>query len=204
MLGYANGESISSLSKRLGMTRKSVGKWVDRALEVGVYAAIEDAPHGAEPTITEAAKAWALSVACQKPKDLGYAAEVWSRSALAAHLRKHARAAGHPSLARAAKATVQRLLREHALQPQKVAYYLERRDPQFEQKMAEVVAIYTEVATTPPAGTVTISVDPKNGSRISRDQPKPQSNDHFNIKKPISMITLEENFQLLRNGRYSP
>jgi len=163
MLGYANGESISSLAKRLGMTRKSVGKWVDRALEVGVYAAIEDAPHGAEPTITEAAKAWALSVACQKPKDLGYAAEVWSRSALAAHLRKHASAAGHPSLARAAKATVQRLLREHALQPQKVAYYLERRDPEFDRKMAEVVAIYTEVATTPPADTVTISVDEKPG-----------------------------------------
>ena len=56
-MGYANGESISSLAKRLGLTRKSAGKWVDRALEVGVYAAIEDAPHGAVPKITEAAKA---------------------------------------------------------------------------------------------------------------------------------------------------
>ena len=163
MLGYANGETISSLAERLRLTRKSVGKWVDRALEVGVYAAIEDAPHGASPKITEAAKAWALSVACQKPKDLGYAAEVWSRSALAAHLRKNAGAAGHPSLASAAKATVQRLLREHALQPQKVAYYLDRRDPEFDRKMAEVVAIYTEVATDPPADTVTISVDEKPG-----------------------------------------
>jgi transposase len=163
MLGYANGESISELARRLGFTRKSVGTWVDRALEIGVYAAIYDAPHGAAATITQAAKSWAISIACQKPKELGYAAEVWSRSALAEHLRKHAKAAGHPTLARAAKATVQRILKEHALQPQKVAYYLERRDPEFDRKMAEVVAIYTQVATTPPEDMVTISVDEKPG-----------------------------------------
>lgn len=163
MLGFANGEAITALAGRLGLTRKSVGKWVDRALEVGVYAAIEDAPHGAAPKITEAAKTWALSLACQKPKELGYAAEVWSRSALAAHLRQHAQSAGHPSLARASKATVQRLLREHALQPQKVAYYLERCDPEFDRKMAEVVAIYTEVAADPPSDIVTLSVDEKPG-----------------------------------------
>jgi transposase len=66
-------------------------------------------------------------------------------------------------LARASKATVQRLLREHALQAQKVAYYLERRDPEFDRKMAEVVATYTEVAADTPSDMVTISVDEKPG-----------------------------------------
>jgi transposase-like protein len=46
MLGYANGETISSLARQTGLTRKSVGKWVGRALEAGVYAVIEDARCG--------------------------------------------------------------------------------------------------------------------------------------------------------------
>jgi transposase len=65
--------------------------------------------------------------------------------------------------ARASKATVQRLLREHALQPQRVACYLERRDPKFERKTAEVVAIYTEVAEQLRADMMTLSVDEKPG-----------------------------------------
>jgi transposase len=175
LLGYANGESIASLQRRLKLTRKSVGKWIDRALEVGVYSAIYDQPHGAKAKIGEEAIAWAVSIACQKPKELGYAAEVWSRSALAKHLREHALAAGHPALAQAAKATVQRLLKAHALQPQKVAYYLERRDPEFDRKMVEVLTVYTEVNAqieaagpagvleVPTEGTVTVSVDEKPG-----------------------------------------
>jgi transposase len=175
ILGYANGESIAELQLRLKLTRKSIGKWVDRALEVGVYSAIYDQPHGAVAKIGEADIAWALSIACQKPKALGYAAEVWSRSALAKHLREHALEAGHPALAKCAKSTVQRVLKSHALQPQKVAYYLERRDPEFERKMVEVLAVYAEVNAelaaageagvtgAPASGVCTLSVDEKPG-----------------------------------------
>jgi hypothetical protein len=59
---------------------------------------------------------------------------VWTRKALAKHVREHARKAGHPSLSRAAKATVQRILAAQPLHPEKVTYYLERRDPDFEAK----------------------------------------------------------------------
>ena len=50
-------------------------------------------PHGS-PTLTEEAKAWMVHLACSKPKDFGYAAEVWSRQALAQHVRKHAEDTG--------------------------------------------------------------------------------------------------------------
>ena len=50
-----------------------------------------------------------------------------------------------PALALAAKATVQRILAEQHLQPHKVKYYLERRDPEFEIKMKEVLMVYQEV-----------------------------------------------------------
>src|ERR1700676_1103209 len=171
ILGYYGGESIASIGRRLGMTRLSVSKWVSKALAVGPMAALKDSYHRPnEPAIGAEAKAWVVHVACSKPKDLGYAAEVWSRQALAGHVREHAVAAGFPALSRAAKATVHRILAEQPLHPEKVKYYLERRDPEFEPKMRQVLVIYREVALqnqqsgSPVASNVvTVSVDEKPG-----------------------------------------
>ena len=168
MLRYHAGEPIAQIARAVGMTRKSVGKWVGKALAVGSGAALKDAYHRPkEPLITEDAKAWVVHLACAKPKDLGYAAEVWTRSALARHVREHAREAGYGSLARAAKATVHRILAGQPLHPEKVKYYLERRDPEFEAKMREVLLVYQEVAMQNQKGglisLVTVSVDEKPG-----------------------------------------
>jgi len=46
----------------------------------------------------------------------------------------------------AAKATVHRILLAEELQPHKVRYYLERRDPEFKEKMRTVVTVYQEVS----------------------------------------------------------
>ena len=43
-----------------------------------------------EPVITEAAKAWVVHLACSKPKEYGYAAELWTRESLARHVRQQA------------------------------------------------------------------------------------------------------------------
>jgi hypothetical protein len=86
-------------------------------------AALKDSYHRPkEPAIGADAKAWVVHLACSKPKDLGYAAEVWSRQALARHVREHAGEAGFPALSRAAKATVHRILAEQPLHPEKVKY----------------------------------------------------------------------------------
>jgi transposase len=168
MLRYHSGETIAQIARAVGMTRKSVGKWVSKSLAVGCGAALKDAYHRPkEPSITEDAKAWVVHLACAKPKDLGYAAEVWTRSALAKHVREHAQNAGYGSLARAAKATVHRILAEQPLHPEKIKYYLERRDPEFEAKMREVLLVYQEVALQNQKGgaisVVTVSVDEKPG-----------------------------------------
>ena len=109
-----------------------------------------------------------LAVACTKPKDHGLAAELWTRSALAQHIRRAAKAAGHPSVAGAAKSTVHAILRDAAIRPHKIKYYLERQDPEFDRKMKEVLIVYQEVdhlIQSPPgtARTVTVSVDEKPG-----------------------------------------
>jgi transposase len=168
---YQKGESIATIMRAVQMTRKSVAKWIDKALRLGVAAGLRDTPHGSTPKLTEEAKAWVVHVACSKPKDLGYAAEVWTRHALAQHVRTHAVAAGHPSLAKASKATVHRILAAQPLQPHKVTYYLQRRDPAFESKMREVLLVYQEVALQNQAGAqrasslnvITVSVDEKPG-----------------------------------------
>ena len=168
MLRYHSGETIAQIARAVGMTRKSVGKWIGKALAVGSGAALKDAYHRPkEPVITEDAKAWVVHLACAKPKDLGYAAEVWTRSALARHVREYAQRAGYGSLAHAAKATVHRILAEQSLHPEKVKYYLERRDPECEAKMREVLLVYQQVALQNQNGggisVVTVSVDEKPG-----------------------------------------
>jgi transposase len=107
---YYTGSNIATIMKTVKMTRKSVSKWIAKALTMGVSAGLKDTPHGSKPVLTENAKAWVVHLACSKPKELGYAAEVWSRQALAQHVRRQAVAEGHPSLARASKATIQRIL----------------------------------------------------------------------------------------------
>src|SRR3989442_13500337 len=104
---YHAGETIAGIARALEMTRKSVRKWIDKALAMGPQAALQDAYHRPRaPVITEEARAWVVHLACSKPKELGYAAELWTRSLLARHVRREAVRAGHPSLIRAAKATV--------------------------------------------------------------------------------------------------
>ena len=117
-----------------------------KALAAGAQSGLKDRYHRPkEPVITQEAKAWVLSLACTKPKDHGLAAELWSLSALARYTREHASAQGHGSLARAGKATIWRILNAGEIKPQKVQYYLERRDAQFEEKMREVLMVYQEV-----------------------------------------------------------
>ena len=173
LLRYAQGQSITAISQALRVSRVAVYKWVDRALALGAEAALSDQYHRPkEPVITEQAKAWVVSLACTKPKDHGYAAEVWSHRQLAQHVRQNTLAQGHPSLNRAAKATVQRILKGQTLQPHKVKYYMERRDPEFDAKMREVLLVYQEVdlqnktaPDTPDAAPaiITVSVDEKPG-----------------------------------------
>jgi len=170
LLGYRSGQNFSALSRSLKVSRRIVYKHVDRALAAGVSVALRDHPHGSQPTITPEARAWALSVACTKPKDHGYAAELWTRSALTEHIRHQAVATGHPSLSHAVKSTIHLILRDAAVRPHKIQYYLERRDPEFDRKMKEVLMVYREVnelmaQPQRPAtlGIVTVSVDEKPG-----------------------------------------
>ena len=98
-----------------------------------------------EPTITIEAKAWLVDLACRKAKDLGYPHELWTTRLLASHARERGPAQGHACLANLVQGTVCKILDQEDVKPHKVRYYLERRDPDFAEKMAEVLCVYRQV-----------------------------------------------------------
>ena len=172
LLGYAEGASISDVMRRVGVGRPMIYKCIDKALAAGVAAGLKDAYHRPhEPEITDEAKAWVVSIACTKPKDHGLAAELWSISALARFVSERAVAAGHPRLAQAGKSTVWRILNQHDIKPHKIRYYLEKRDPDFDRKMQEVLMVYRDVSLYAEGAVhdgrtnpiYTVSVDEKPG-----------------------------------------
>jgi len=169
---YHEGHTFTEIAALAHTTRRLVYECIDRALAMGALIALRDLPHGKqEHTIMPEDKAWAVHLACTKPSELGYAAELWTRQSLAEHIRKVAATSGHPGLARAGKATVQRILDEQELQPHRIRYYLERRDPDFEAKMGQVLLVYRELSMEPAQGVrtaegqqvFTVSVDEKPG-----------------------------------------
>src|SRR5260370_4925698 len=96
---YHAGETITAIARAIEITRKSDRKWIDKALAMGAEAALKDTYHRPRaPVITEQARAWVVHLACSKPKELGYAAELWTRSLLARHVRREALQSGPPSL----------------------------------------------------------------------------------------------------------
>ena len=143
LLAYAAGRSVSAIARELQTNRPKVERCIDKGLQLGALAALSDLPRKGRPgRISAEARAWVVSLACVKPKQLGYPEELWTTRLLARHVREHCEQAGHPSLAQLARGTVSKILSRAQLRPHKIEYYLEKRDPEFEQKMAQVLVVY--------------------------------------------------------------
>jgi transposase len=187
LLAYRADPSAYAVGEAVGVTHQTVLRCLDRAVRLGALAALDDSPRpGKAPQITDDAKAWLVSLACEKAKDHGYPHELWTTRLLASDIRAHAVSGGHPCLARIAQGTVCKILDRHEVKPHKVRYYLERRDAEFDRKMAEVLCIYREVAIlreneTASRNVAIISYDEKPGiqaiSNTAADLP-PQPEAH--------------------------
>ena len=73
LLAYRQQPSFFAVGQKLGVHHQTVQRCVERALAYGALAALDDRPRpGKEPTITPEAKAWSVSLACDKAKEHGY------------------------------------------------------------------------------------------------------------------------------------
>src|ERR1700721_219268 len=146
LLAYRENPAFFAVGRRVGVHHQTVQRCMERALAYGPLMALDDRPRpGKEPTITPEAKAWLVSLACDKAKDHGYPHELWTTRLLARHAREHGAAAGHGCLANLVQGTVCKILGQEEVKPNKGRHYLERRDAEFERKMAEVLCVYREV-----------------------------------------------------------
>lgn len=146
LLLYESGEKITQITKQVNATRPLVYRAIDKALEFGALQSLADLKRsGRSRKIDDSAKKWVLSVACQKPADCGYAAETWTYSQLVQHIQKHAVENGHQCLQKISRSQVHNILNEGEVKPHKIRYYLERRDPHFEDKMIDVLHVYKDV-----------------------------------------------------------
>jgi len=146
LLAYARGETISGIARNEHTDRPVVERCVDKALSGGIMTALRDLVRQGRPSdITDEDKSWVIHMACTKPTEYGYAAERWTFSQLAKHIREHAKENGYPALARMGKSGLHNILSKARVKPHKTTYYLEKRDEEFEAKMAQVLVVYKEV-----------------------------------------------------------
>ena len=151
LLAYFKGATVSTIAREFETNRSKVERTIDRALQVGAITSLDDLPRsGKTPTITAEAKAWLVSIACKKPKDLGYASETWTMDSLAKHVHFHCEASGHPCLSKLGRGTVSKILSQVEIRPHKIEYYVERRDPNFDTKMVQILHVYKEVELLRP------------------------------------------------------
>ena len=148
----AEGVSNAEIARRLRCRPQVVGKWRTRFAAEGV-AGLEDRPRSGRPvTQTEREIKKVVMTACGQPRQ---GLSRWSVRTLARHLDlPHAR--------------VQRILQAHDLHPHRLRTFTFSPDPQFEEKLLEVVALYVN----PPQKAVVLCMDEKTGIQaLDRTQP---------------------------------
>jgi transposase len=173
LLDSRSGQSDETIARHHHVSRSTVVLCIRKCLQFGLDTALGELPRPGRPRqLPDDAIAWVQNCACQKPKELGYSYELWTYKLLADHVRRKCVAAGHPALQKLSRSKLHKILRKGELRPHKIRYYVERRDPAFEAKMANVLHVYKEVEIVNeyrrceagrPLGMVTISYDEKPG-----------------------------------------
>ena len=168
LLMYEGGSANTVISEEVGLSTVAISKLVNKCMAIGPLASLDDLPRsGKTATITDDDKAYVKHIACYKSTEFGYPEELWSQSKLDKHIREHCVKDGYPNLANINKSMVWKFLDEDDIKPFRIRYYLEKRDPEFAEKMKEVLMVYKEiqmgVCSKEGGGMVTLSFDEKPG-----------------------------------------
>lgn len=146
LLYKSDGMTFSNIAEKLAVSPSTVRLCISKYYEGGVENALFDTQRPGRPSeITDDAKAWMINIACQRPVELGYAQELWTLNSLHKHIQKYAEEAGYPRLSTVTKPYIQKFLKEQDIKPFKIKYYCEKRDPDFESKMHEVLLVYKQI-----------------------------------------------------------
>lgn len=153
MLAAAAGTSNAEIARTLSTTKTSVLKWRSRYEELGIEGILEDAPRsGRKKTITTEKESAIVKATLEtKPAQATH----WST-------RSMAEAQG------VSDSTVYRIWKAHRLQPHRVGSFKFSRDPNFAEKVRDIVGLYLN----PPDKALVLCVDEKSQIQaLDRTQP---------------------------------
>ena len=147
LLLKADGRTDAEVADKMDVDPSTVRRCVARYEAGGLEAALADAPgRGRKQEISESDRLWAVSLACTRPKDVGRSAEFWYPASFARYVNEVAEAQGHPRMATVSESTLRRIMDEAKVRPFALTYYCERRDPEFDEKMHNVLLVYKQLS----------------------------------------------------------
>jgi transposase len=175
VLALADGKSYSRIERELHTSRPTIARWKERFETLGIPG-LEGRHKGSQPrTVTPGVQARVLRKTIQKPED---GSTQWS-------CRKMATAVG------VSKSTVQRIWSQSRVKPHRLERYMASNDPQFEEKAAEIIALYMN----PPQHAAVFCVDEKTAI---------QALDRLDPVLPLSPGRIEKHgFEYYRHGTLS-
>ncbi|MGF6883786.1 transposase [Nocardia sp. GAS34] len=142
VLGCAAGKSNKEVAAELGIWPQTVGKWRNRFVARGMEGLVDEPRPGGPPTITdEQVESVLVATLERQPADATH----WSRTSMAAE-------------SGLSKSTVGRIWRAFGLQPHRVDEFKVSNDPQFVDKVRDVVGLYLN----PPEKALVLCVDEKS------------------------------------------
>jgi len=146
----AQGNSNHEIAEALGIGRVQVGRWRSRYASEGWAALAQDRPRGGRPARVDAQEIVRLTTRTEPPN-----ATHWSTRQLAA-------------VTGVSASTIRRIWHAHGLKPHRIKTFKVSRDPQFVEKLEDIVGLYM----SPPEHALVLCCDEKSQVQaLDRTQP---------------------------------
>lgn len=158
----ARGDSVEKIMQQLSTTKSTIRKWKQRFLQSGIDGLKDSARPGRGVKYDAEIRHKIAAEACNPPPGRTH----WTIRELANHVGVN-------------RGLVERVFKEQAIKPHLVKYYHHSTDPEFEEKMLNIIGLYLN----PPDNAVVLSVDEKTGIQaLDRMQPVLPLKPHGKVK----------------------
>lgn len=210
LLLKAENNSNEYIADKLDISVPTVRLCIDKYNTGGITNALNDSKgRGRKAEITDADITWVINKACQKPIDYGYSAELWYPVSFTRFIHSIAEKEGHPRMATVSETTLRKILSNAKLRPFKVSYYCEKRDPEFDSKMHDILVVYKQISlqfnedgTCKPFDSIpvhTLSYDEKPGIQAIEST----TEDRLPIPNTDKNSTILRDYEYVRHGTLS-
>ena len=152
------GNDENEVAKQLGINIKTVRKWRDRFHAKGIEGLKDNPRSGAPTTFTVLQRCEIIAIACDYPANYGYDTHNhWTGKILTEAANKTIEGLS------ISESSVRRTLQMNDLKPHKFRMWLHSKDPEFTEKVNDIVDLYMNT----PEDEVVICVDEKTGMQAT-------------------------------------